>query len=249
MKYALALVAVAGLGSSALAQSTMLIQTSVNNDSFSGGNHNVSVGDTVRVRVICATPTQAAVGLSGVAYKLTATGWTSDTLAAWSMAVGSADTTTPGTNGPGVRDAVNGNGRLAPFAASAATGNPTSGVVGNVLTIGGTTAGSNIATGQNAPTLSSNGNGNYFSQANPVTVFQYTFTVGATHVLGDVIDLGITLATGATGQIKWYNSLGGTTSINEGNPALTGGSVTVVPSAGSLALLGLGGLVAGRRRR
>lgn len=245
MKYALALVAVAGVASSALAASTMTIQTSVNGGPFAA-NQTANVGDTVRVRILASTDLSSAVGLSGIAYRLTASGWTTDALAPWSTPSGSADST-PGVNGPGVRDS-NGNGRLAPFAASAATSLPTSAVAAGVLTIGGSTAGSAISTGQNAPTLSSNGQGNYFSQANPVAVFAYTFTVGA-HNAGDVIGLAIAPASGATGQIKWYNNLGGTTSTNEQVPTVVGGSVTIVPSAGSLALLGLGGLVAGRRRR
>lgn len=49
--------------------------------------------------------------------------------------------------------------------------------------------------------------------------------------------------------LRWYNNLTGTTAINDPNPILREGTLTYVPAPGALALLGLGGVVAARRRR
>lgn len=240
MKNALALVVVAGLASSAFATSTMSIMSSVNGGAFAADNA-VNTGDVVRVRVMIGTDIATAVGLSGATYKLTASNFSDSSLAAWSVSGPSTDPL-----GPGVQDLVNGNGRFAPFAASAATALPTSSLAAGVLTIGGSGTGGRIASGQNAPSLA----GTRFETDNPVAIFQFTITVGAAYNLGDVITLSIAdFLNPTTTGARWYNNIGGTTAVNDPNPVLRSGTLTFVPTPGALALLGLGGLVAGRRRR
>lgn len=241
MKNALALVVVAGAASSALATSTLSIMSSVNGGAFASANNVVS-GDVVRVRVSIGTDLAAAVGLSGATYQVTASNFGGgNTLAPWSVSGPSTDPL-----GPGVQDQANGNGRLAPFAASAATALPTANLAAGVLTIGGSGTGGRIASGQNAPSLS----GSRFETDNPVAIFQFTFTVGAGYSLNDVIAINVTnFLNPTTTGARWYNNIGGTTAVNDANPVLREGTLTFVPTPGALALLGLGGLVAGRRRR
>ncbi len=240
MKNALALVVVAGLASSAFAASTVSIMTSVNGGGFAASN-NVNTGDVVRVRIIASTDRADAVGLAGATFKLTASNFSDSALAPWSVSGPSTDPL-----GPGVQDLANGNGRLAPFAASAATALPTSSLNLGVLTIGGSGTGGRIAVGQNAPSLA----GTRFNSSNPVAIFQYTFTVGSNYNLGDTISLAITeFLNPTTTGVRWYNNASGTTAVNDPNPELRTGTLTFVPTPGALALLGLGGLVAGRRRR
>lgn len=241
MKYALALVVVAGAASSTLAASTLSILSSVNGGAFAASN-DVTTGDVVRVRVVAATNLSQAVGLSGATFNISATNFSAtNALAAWSTSGPSTDPL-----GPGVQDSGSGNGRLAPFAASAATALPTSTLAAGVLSINGSGTGGRIAVGQNAPSLA----GSRFNGNNPVAIFQFTFTVGSGYSVGDAISVAVTnfLNPGTTG-VRWYNNLGGTTAVSDPNPALEGGTLNFVPTPGALALLGLGGLVAGRRRR
>jgi uncharacterized protein (TIGR03382 family) len=240
MKNALALVVVAGLASSAFATSTVSIMSSVNGGAFAASN-NVNTGDVVRVRVIASSDRADVVGLAGATFNITAANFNDSALAPWSPSDPSS-----APLGPGVQDLVNGNGRLAPFAASAATSLPTSSLSAGVLTIGGSGTGGRIAIGQNAPTLA----GTRFVASNPVAIFQFTFTVGSNYNLGDNISIVVSnFLNQATTGARWYNNLNGTTAVNDPNPVLTTGVLTFVPTPGSLALLGLGGLVAGRRRR
>lgn len=241
MKNALALVVVAGLASSAFATSTLSILSSVNGGAFAASN-DVNAGDVVRCRVMIGTDLAAAVGLSGATFNVAATNYAaSNTLAAWSTPGPSTDPL-----GPGVQDLVNGNGRFAPFAAANATSVPTSALAAGVLTISGSGTGGRIAVGQNAPSLA----GSRFETDNPVAIFQFTFTVGGSYNLGDVISVAVTnFLNPTTTGARWFNNIGGTTATNDPNPILREGTLRFVPTPGALALLGLGGLVAGRRRR
>lgn len=241
MKNALALVVVAGLASSAFAASTVSIMSSVNGGAFAASN-SVTGGDVVRVRVVCATDLAAAVGLSGATFNVSGTGFGTSVLAPWSVSGPSSDPL-----GPGVQDLVNGNGRLAPFAASAATAVPTGGIAAGVLSIGGSGTGGRIAIGQSPAALA----GSRFNGNNPVAVFQFTFVAGAGN-LGDTISMAVTnFLNPTTNGVRWFSSLTTTTgnAVSDPNPVLREGTLTYVPTPGALALLGLGGLVAGRRRR
>ena len=248
MKNVLALAVVAGLASSAFATSTVTIQTSVNGLPFAGGTQDANPGDVVRVRFVASTNLSTAVGLSGFAFYAFADNWSNSSLAAWS---------TPGASttvlGAGVQDLVNGNGRFAPFALAASASLPTSSLSANTLSILGTSTASGAVgatvVGQLSPTVPLVGPNTRFNTQNPVSVFQYTFTVGTGYSNNELIPLRATVPNVTSAQIKWFNNLLGSSSTNEGVPTIENGAIRVVPTPGALALLGLGGLVAGRRRR
>lgn len=241
MKNALALAIVAGLARSALATSTISVLTSVNGGPFASLNTVLS-GDVVRARVMCQTDLAAAVGLAGGTFRVTASNFAeTNILEPWSAALPSSS-----PRGPGVQDQDIGNGRIAPFAASASTTVPTISLAARTLTIGGSGTGGRIAIGQNAPSLA----GTRFNPSNPVGVFQFTFRVGSDYSVGDVIPIGVTdLLNGATIGTRWYNNLGGTTAINDPNPSFRDGTLMFVPAPGAVAFVGLGALMFGRRRR
>lgn len=237
----------------ASASSIVSILTSVNGGPFVGGNRTASLDDEVRVRVACESDNPRAVGLASFGYVLTVGNWINsgvynDTLIPWSMPSIATDTTTPGINGPGVRQPTTGNGRRAPYASSRATIVPGTSIEFGTLLISGPVIGTAIATSQSPPTLSTNGNGSYFSSANPAQVFQYEFILGRQHEAGSSLDLQVVPVAGIDGQIKWYDNLQGTTSINEGFPTVQNASIVMVPGPGVAVVFSVG-LVAVRRRR
>lgn len=253
MRFAVIFTALAGGTGVSSAASILTVYTSVNGQAFAPGNQSVVPGDVVRARYVCATDNPAAVGLAGFSFFPLVINWKNghDLLAPWTPPSGSQDTTTPGVNGPGVRDHDAGTGRLAPFAASASTAAPTAMFGTGTLRISGTGTAGRVAIAQNVPQFSSNPSGNYFSQANPVPVFQFSFTVGTAHDVGSVITIDGEL-TQQYALARWYDDLQGSTAIFDGAIALERGTLTVVPTPGVLALVGAGGawgVLAARRRR
>lgn len=250
MRFALILTALAGGAGISSAASILTVYTSVNGGAFVPGNQPVLPGYVVRARYVCQTDLPAAVGLAGFSYNPLVSNWQAgdDQLAAWSTPSGSQDTTNPGVNGPGVRDHATGNGRLAPFGYFAATTLPTASVGAGELRILGAGTGGTIPIGQNAPEFSTNPNGSYFSGANPVPVFQFTFTVGNGHAAGTTMTIGADLPA-TVGRTQWWNDLMGTTAITDGVPRLDVGAVTIVPGPGVLACAGVGVVVSIGRRR
>jgi len=260
MKYALALIAVAGIAASASAQTSQLIyEASVAGGPFTTGPHTASPGDSVVIRVRCQLlGSTSLLGLAGFNFNPTLTNWTAaDSVAAFDPSFGLDDGGNYPVGGPGTADP--GNGRRAPFASASATSLPTAiNLAGPTLTINGSNA-NRVAIGQLNRNSSVDLNGDSFfyglraGVGNPGTpadyqlpvVFQYKITLSASNV-------GRTLTASDAGGFtttSWYtNGTGGASNVTLAGRS-TADITILVPTPGALALLGLGGVVAGRRRR
>jgi len=88
-----------------------------------------------------------------------------------------------------------------------------------------------------------------FSTANPIVLFQFELTWDG--VTQHTVDVGnIFQSTQPTRAISLYTTGGGgQAAVSIANARVNGAQIEFVPAPGALALLGLGGLVAGRRRR
>lgn len=88
-----------------------------------------------------------------------------------------------------------------------------------------------------------------FDGSNPISVFGYVFRAGTG--VGRIINVGgqITVAGNPLlPQFRFFVDAAGTSQIPSEVESI-GASVEIIPAPASLALLGLGGLIAGRRRR
>lgn len=242
MKYALALVAVAGIAGAASAQTQLLFNVSVDGGAF-GASATVGEGShTVVVEVSAVKPASAAqVGLAGFNFKPQVLGPSAITIGSWSVPQASTGNGGPGVVGSGA------TGRLAPFAGAGATNLPIVAAIAGGVELRGAAASSAIPVSQNPASLSANSFGNYFNASNSPTVFRFTFTFSG--VNGDNFGVSVPLAN-VTSQPKWFND-GLSSSVAYATDAnnIFGAAIHVTPTPGTLALLGLGGLVAGRRRR
>lgn len=306
MKFAMSLVAIAGLAAAAnAAQSTLAWQVSVNGGTF-GNSANAAAGDTLTFRLRVSydavggtgSTIAAGGGLAGFNFLPTLSNFGSNDTA---IALGNESFPTgspgnplpltavnhpdlgvvnvytgalpiPGRHGPG---AVGGaTGRQAPFAANGtnANGKATSNVAAGVLTwragvIGD--AGVSVAqlnannSGISAPVLSDNGtpedtsddfidfgaSGGSFASSGRSNVVVFTYSVLLGESLADRTMIG---SASPLTPVQWFTSASGNSASHDG-VAVTAIAASVfvpgVPAPGALALLGLGGLVATRRRR
>lgn len=263
MKYAIALVAVAGIAGAASAQTTKLIFEVNRNGGAFGMSTDAAPGDRVCVRLSAVFEgTHTVVGFAGITLQPMLSGFhhASDILDPFDTSISAADGISPAPSDGSGLAAPGNTGRQNPFG----TGSPMtpvspSGILasfadaGNVLRFAGalsTGTGSNLTrgVGLGQKTRGLLGAAVYNPSNSPV-IFLYCFTVGASHNLGDTLDTsagGINLNRGT-----WY----GNPDSGTGNPVnapisqVMNARITIVPTPGALALLGLGGLVAGRRRR
>lgn len=96
---------------------------------------------------------------------------------------------------------------------------------------------------------------NLGNQGVPIVIFKYKVTLGADDaartlsVDAPAAGIGNRSTTTLNGQIYWYATDSETTGSIRGDASVMTASVNVVPTPASLALLGLGGLAIGRRRR
>lgn len=243
MKYALALVAVAGIAGAASAQTQLLFSVSVDGGAFSANASVLPGAHTVTVEVSAVKPGSATaqVGLAGFNFKPQVLGPSAITVGSWSVPQASTAAGGPGVVGTGA------TGRLAPFAGAGATNLPIVAAIAGGVELRGAAASSAIPISQNPQSLSANGFGNYFNASDSPVVFRFTFSFSG--VNGDVFGVNVPLAN-VTSQPKWFNN-GLSSSVAYATDAnnIFGASINVTPTPGTLALLGLGGLVAGRRRR
>jgi len=264
MKYAIALVAAAGIAASANAQNTKLIfEASVNGGPWTMNLAEANPGDVVKIRLSAAlinyNGTRSILGFSGITLQPTLSGWNAgsgDTVAGF-------DAFSDTRAGGGV--AAGGNGRQFPFntgapmTTSSPSGEATTFVDGgNTLrwsgalnTAGGSTLTRGLGLAQQTQGLLG---GDFSTSTNPV-LFVYQVTIGASRA-GAADGSEFLTASAPLNLINlargsWYTAANG---LNTVNAAVTTDTImpvriNIVPTPGALALLGLGGLVAGRRRR
>ncbi|MGD9790392.1 MAG: hypothetical protein AB7Q00_00945 [Phycisphaerales bacterium] len=265
-KFVSALVLSAGIAASANAASTNLVfEASVNGGAYATGLQVVQPGDQVRVQMRvqlsnvadangAAVSMTATGGLSGIAGFVNAANWADESLAAWSPTQGQLPTFDYPVGGPGAYtgDPATALGRVAPFGSAGALENPTSNVSGGTLTLGNTFGpGGIMSIGQLGGPQSLDENfDNFFVQGLDVVVFRFAFSVGSAGLTDRTIDVGMSNILNNRGI--WYRSAASATAVQNvlmGSISNAQLQIQAIPTPASLALLGLGGLVAGRRRR
>ncbi|GMV24642.1 MAG: hypothetical protein AMXMBFR58_06730 [Phycisphaerae bacterium] len=241
MKNVLGILAVAGLAATAMARPdpNLSLQFSLDGSSW---DDNVIVApgeDKVWVQVVMNIP-ESYYGISGARYNITSLAGD------WDNGGNDSIDLTPGKGSAT-------DGRLAGFD----FGGQTQQIFesGNQLRIdakgdNGNSANAGISTSQNTPGAL----GTNFNTAKSAVVFKFAINLHAAHVLGDVITLRIMdgAANGSPDQItsfKAYETSGSTAGVQISGETGDTGTITFVPAPASLALVGLAGLAAGRRRR
>lgn len=265
-KFVSALVLSAGIAASANAASTNLVfEASVNGGAYATGLQNVNPGDTVRVqmRVVlsnvadangAAVSTTATGGLAGISGFVNANNWADEVLSPWSPTQGQLPSFEYPVGGPGAYtgDPATALGRIAPFGSAGALQDPTVAVNSGTLTLGNSFGpGGIMSIGQlGGPQALDVNFDTFFVQGYDVSVFRFEFTVGSAGATDRTISVGMSNILNNRGI--WYRSAASSTAVNNvlmGSISTADLLISAVPSPASLALLGLGGLVAGRRRR
>ena len=271
------LVAVAGIAAVASAQtngSTLRFQVRPQGGGAWSSAIDATPGSTVEFRALVTyTGTATAVGLASASFQPTVSNWNSatDTLLPFRN-VG----TSPATGGVAADSGQ--YGRILPYAAAGiSTTNALRGHTNNVSGVtylriaqnnttnwvgvgptSGTASANNfngaggIATGQKPNSLITPGVDPAFdADLTDVEVIRFAITVGGNADRTLVIDapqLGIRFSSNVR-QFSWFSSLQDNSGIAVfGGVAVETASIHV-PTPGALALLGMGGLMAGRRRR
>ncbi len=256
MKFAIALVAAAGLAATASAQNTQVTfeGSTDNGATWQGGNIAFNGGNLlVRARITLVNAgTNTVLGLAGITFQPKVTGWSA------------ADVRNPFTtaDGTGVSEEPQTNtGRILPFASSGMGTGSASGLLtshvdgGNTLRFAGANAVTQttniawgVANGQTPLSIA----GTNFRRGTDVVVFRYSINLAqdvAVRNLTATVDLSSILQS----RGSWYRTEGGTgsllASVTADNIAGLNITVNAVPAPGALALLGLGGLAMARRRR
>lgn len=224
------ILAVAGLATTAMADPAARIDLMVSSDNGATWSDQVSVLPGTVVKCAIFVSTTDAYGFGGATItSLTATGGIGDTAA---FAAGTA------------------TGRVAPFAFGSATNQVFATANGFRIDASSDGGNSNTAAGMT------------FSQRDPSTSPAGTYALGSTAAMAFAFDVSVSsdatlrtiqMAFGnlvrnvATVHLNAQSSSG--TRIDASAVTLDGASIRVIPTPASLALVGLGGLVAGRRRR
>ena len=239
MKNAIALLAVAGLASVAAAQTTVNI-SGVNTTDGSRGLNNAEVGDVIRATIsIDHTDFSAAGaifdilarGLGTADFNLAEDG--TNAFSPWSIGRNpiyfSAFSDRPlGSTNPGNLF----------YSAVDASGTPYAGTADTVITTAGVTTTNSLFMSLAATPPGAGG----FSSVFPIDSGEASFVFEFTYQ-GGTAEIELNVAQVATYSTS--TSIGGNVSQNPDGVQL----LTVVPAPASVALLGLGGLVATRRRR
>jgi uncharacterized protein (TIGR03382 family) len=259
MKYALAIVAIAGLATAANAATA--INFDVSNDGGATWSSSVAgaPGQTIYVRMRLALTGATAMGLSGITAQPVLSNWDAGDVRNGFTFPGIMNDGSTGTetayDGRAVRTAPATNvGRIFPYGAGGQGVASSSGLLtsfvdaGNRLRFAGsknTTETTNVAWGLAISQQPASLGGTNYNQSINTEVFRYSITLGAAHSADMVA--GITQVSG--GLVKWYLNAGGTSILNDNAITVNNGTISFIPAPGAMALLGLGGLVATRRRR
>ena len=224
------LIALAGIAAAANAQTgTYTWQVSADNGSTWSSAVSSTTGGTVQVRLL-ASWSGVALGTGGVDGDIGYGGGQFD----GKVTNGGADSITAIT-------------RPAPFAFAAQTLVASAIGADAKIDTSADTSGFGLGTGWVGPGQQNRTNGGAsYSSTNGAVVFSYSITLGASSsdrtvgmVLNSLTGRAMSIYTNAAGSQVRINS----TAVTVNNATIS------VPTPGSMALLGLGGLVAGRRRR
>lgn len=262
MKKTIIMLAVAGLAAAANAQtapsSTRLIfEASTDAGATWNASVNATPGSTVyvRTRVVLAGDSTSVLGLAGITFQPTLSNFlASDARVAFDNdATGAGTSENPQTN----------TGRILPFASAGMGSSSASGLLtsfrdpGNVLRFAGANAtgavpggtNNNLAHGVNSAQTPQSISGTNFRGGTDVVVFRYAITVNDPTVRDMVA--GIPQGAVQNNRGSWYRTASGTGSLlaTMGDSVSAVIHVVEVPAPGAMAILGLGGLVATRRRR
>jgi len=272
------LVAVAGIAAAASAQtngSTLRFEVRPAGTAAWSNALSVAPGTTVEFRaLITYTGSAAAVGLSNASFQPTVSNWSTatDTLLPFRN-VG----TSPATGGVAADSGQ--YGRILPYAsAGISTTNALRGHTNNVSGVtylrvaqnnttnwvgvgptSGTASANNfngaggIATGQKPASLVGPADPAFDADTTDIEVLRLAITVGGAAQRTLVIDapqLGIGRdSTSGLRRFSWFSSLTDNLGSSVFGEVLVQSASVTVPTPGALALLGMGGLFAGRRRR
>jgi hypothetical protein len=216
------LVGVAGLAAGANAQNLSLsVQFSKDGGSTWSNTVDAFAGDVVQARLSYAG--EGVYGLGGATLRLTASGGVAGDTAAFAA----------GTD----------TGRVGPFNFGAATNAIFANADGFRIDAASDAANSNTGAGMTFFQRDPSSGGAGFSTANPATVFRFDITIGA----GADRVISVALDQLSRGVGSYYTS-SSATRPSTAAVTLNAGRINVVPTPATLALVGLGGLVAGRRR-
>jgi len=265
------IVAVAGIAAAATAQTTIDLQVSL--DGITWDNTvNAAPGQTVQSRILFTyTGTAVPLGFASAVVQPTVSGWGADLnfLGLVNNGQGGNTTSPAGV----VDDVVGAYGRIRPFGRNAyAATNALKGFVQESVGVNYLRISQTQTTSFPGGTGNSTGNaGVQIAQLSNVgrTVLDPDFQTGSTNVVGfkfgftiapgtvnfRSLDVNIPLAgignrePGIGGQVYWFSTLTEATGQIRGGVTVDGATVNIIPAPAALALLGLGGLVGGRRRR
>lgn len=269
------LVAVAGMSvaANAVVNTNVTWQVSLDGTNW-GSSVNASAGTQVQARALVTyTGTGTPFGLASFVFQPTVSnGLATDTFAAFiNGGAGSNTSTPPGVIQPGDTASF---GRVVPWGRSATTS--TSAITGffhsnpngdgiNYLRIaqhqvtswiggvGNTSGGSGVNIAQLSNVGRTTSDPAFNSSLSNVYVFKFGITLGTGHAADMVVDspanaFGNFNSSTGDREVYWWGDMNEATGSIRGTPLITT-AVIHVPTPASLALLGLGGLAIGRRRR
>jgi hypothetical protein len=258
MKYALAIAAVAGLASAASAATSINFEASTDAGATWSSNVTAAPGATVYVRMRVELSGATTIGFSGFTAQPVLSNWTAgSTRGAFTfpgVANDGSNTSESAYDGRPVRPVPATNtGRMFPFGSGGQGVASSSGLLtsfvdgGNRLRFAGsknTTETTNPAWGVASAQQPASLSGSNFVSDLSVVVFRYSITVG-----NDATETMVASLVQLSGAVvKWYNNTGGTQVLNDTAITVVPANIAI-PAPGALALLGLGGMVAARRRR
>jgi len=234
MKNVFALVALAGAASVAIAAPSLSYQVSTDGGATWGAAAAVTAGSAVQVRMVVAWEGTTAYGFSATLAKIVY----------GNVDAGDSLHTSGAAN----------NLRSAPFIFGSG-GNLRTSLSGSTLTVGLAGGGTTIGFLSFAQATPASAGSNYNTSPS-VVIGSWSITVGAGRSLGSTLAIGGLLSasqsTGSgnpVGAFAFHAAATSTSTSFRESGDINGALITVIPTPGALALVGLGGLVAGRRRR